>query len=297
MNGRIAYIGVGQMGAGMAARLIDRGRDLVGYDISPASRAAAAARGIPVAASLAEALAGAAVIMTSVPDPKAARAAWLGEDGILAHAAPGALAFEFSSIDQQTMVDIGQAASARGLGVIDCPVSGGPNEAAAGKLTLMVGASDADYERALPLLLDLGEAPQRTGGVGTAKVVKLVNNVMSMGNVLIAAEAFALGTAAGIDPQTLFDVLSQSGGRSHHFLKRWPNALKGNWEPGFKMELGEKDVALALDMARSLGRPMPASALVRELMGMALATGYRGKDFVALLHMYQSMEPPKESAQ
>ena len=150
----------------------------------------------------------------------------------------------------------------------------------------------ADVARAKPVLDAIGEVQLRTGPVGTAKTVKLVNNVMSMGNILIAAEAFALGVAGGVEPQALYDALSQSGGRSHHFLKRFPNALKANWDPGFKMELGEKDVALAVDFARSLGQPMPAASLVREMMTMALATGYRGRDVVALLDMYEKMNAP-----
>ncbi len=136
---------------------------------------------------------------------------------------------------------------------------------------LLLGGSDDDVARAKPVFDTLGQTQLRTGDVGTAKTVKLVNNVMSMGNVLVAAEAFAMGEAAGVDSQVLYDTLSQSGGRSHHLLKRFPNALKSNWEPGFKMELGEKDVALAVDFARSLKQPMPIASLVREMMTMALA--------------------------
>jgi 3-hydroxyisobutyrate dehydrogenase len=112
---------------------------------------------------------------------------------------------------------------------------------------------------------------------------------MTMGNVLIAAEAFAMGTAAGVEPQTLYNVLSQSGGRSHHFTKRFPNALRQNYAPGFKMQLGEKDVALATDVARALGQPMPVASLVREMYQMALGLGYRDQDIVALLDMFQRM--------
>lgn len=105
--------------------------------------------------------------------------------------------------------------------------------------------------------------------------------------VLIASEAFALGVSAGVDPATLFDILSVSGGRSHHFLKRFPNALKGDFSPGFKMELGEKDLALAIEFARATKVPTPAASLVRELTALALCEGFRGQDIVALLAMYQ----------
>lgn len=287
---RIAYIGVGQMGAGMALCLQRAGFDVIGYDVSAASRDSAAADGLAVTASLAEAVAGADFLLSSLPNSAIVRTAWLGEDGILACAPKtGAVCIDFSTIDAQTMLEVGAACRERGLGVIDAPVSGGPKEAADGTLVLLLGGSDADMARAKPVFDALGQTQLHTGDIGTAKTVKLVNNVMSMGNVLVAAEAFALGEAAGVDSQVLFDTLSQSGGRSHHLLKRFPNALKSNWEPGFKMELGEKDVALAVDFARSLKQPMPIASLVREMMTMALAGGYEGHDVVAALDMYRKM--------
>ncbi|MGI6855139.1 NAD(P)-dependent oxidoreductase [Mesorhizobium sp. 1B3] len=290
MNARVALVGIGQMGGGMALTLVRAGFSVTGYDVSAASREAAAAQGVPVTSALKEAIEGQDFVLSSLPNSRITRDAWLGEDGILAHDLGRAVCIELSTIDAETMKTIGEACIRRGLSVVDAPVSGGPNEAASGKLVLMLGGSDDDVARAKPVLDALGEAQLRTGAVGTAKTVKLVNNVMSMGNILIAAEAFALGTAAGVEPQALFDALAQSGGRSHHFLKRFPNALQSNWDPGFKMELGEKDVALALEVARNLRQPMPAASLVRELMTLALAQGYGGRDVVALLDMYQKMD-------
>ncbi|MCA8906573.1 MAG: NAD(P)-dependent oxidoreductase [Rhodospirillaceae bacterium] len=292
MSLRIGYVGIGQMGAGMALSLSRAGFDVIGYDVSAASRESAAAQGLAVTETLSDAVVGRDFVLTSLPNPAIVRDAWLGENGILAQGPKDAVCIDFSTIDAETMKAVGAACVERGLGVVDAPVSGGPNEAIAGKLVLLIGGSDADVARAKPVLDAIGEVQLRTGPVGTAKTVKLVNNVMSMGNILIAAEAFALGVAGGVEPQALYDALSQSGGRSHHFLKRFPNALKANWDPGFKMELGEKDVALAVDFARSLGQPMPAASLVREMMTMALATGYRGRDVVALLDMYEKMNAP-----
>src|SRR5690606_31287876 len=178
-------------------------------------------------------------------------------------------------------------ALARGLRVLDCPVSGGPVEARAGKLIVMVGGEAAVMEQARPLLQALGPTIRHTGGVGTAKVVKIVNNTMAMGNLLVACEAFSLGEAMGVDATTLFDVLSESGGRSMTFTKRFPPALKGDFEARFKLELAEKDLALGLSMARELGVQAPAATLVRDLFGQAVAQGYGGKDAVALLAMYR----------
>jgi 3-hydroxyisobutyrate dehydrogenase-like beta-hydroxyacid dehydrogenase len=287
MQQRIAVIGIGQMGSGMAERLAGQGHDVIGYDIAPAARQAVAARGLKVADSIAAAVKGRQVVLTSLTDSNAVRAAWLGPDGIVAHAEAGSLVMDLSTIDPATMREVGEAAAKRGLAVVDCPVSGSPKEACIGKLVLIAGGEREHVKRVEPLLLQLGETWKYTGPVGTAKVVKIVNNMMSMGNVLIASEAFALGTAAGVEPETLYDVLSVSGGRSHHFTKRFPNALKGDFSPGFKMELGEKDLALAIDLGRTMKQPTPGASMVREMMATALAEGFRGQDIVSLLRLYQ----------
>ncbi len=289
MGGKAGVIGVGQMGAGMARSLMRAGFDVIGYDVNAQARRDAEAAGVPTTAEIAEAVRDRDFILSSLPNGPIVREAWLGDGGVLAAGPKNCVCIDLSTIDAATMTAVGEACRARGLGVLDAPVSGGPKEAEDGTLVLLVGGSDADVARAKPALDALGPTQLRTGDIGTAKTVKLVNNVMSMGNVVVAAEAFALGQAAGVEPETLFNVLSQSGGRSHHFQKRFPNALQENWEPGFKMELGEKDVALAIEMARSLNRPMPAASLVREMMTMALAGGYAGRDVVALLDMYRKM--------
>lgn len=282
----VAVIGMGQMGSGMAARLQALGYDVIGYDISAEQRARLAKTGFRMAESIREALAGRNTVLSSLPDPAAVRAAWL-DDGIVATAEKDSLCIELSTIDPQTMRDVGTAAARRGLAVVDCPVSGSPSEAGAGKLILIAGGERQHVERAEPLLKLLGTDWKYTGPVGTAKVVKIVNNMMSMGNVLVAAEAFALGVAAGVEPSKLYEVLSVSGGRSHHFTKRFPNALKGDFSPGFKLELGEKDLALGIDLGRSVRMPTPTASSVRELYAVALAEGLRGQDIVALLSMYQ----------
>ncbi len=282
-----AVIGMGQMGSGMAGRLQEAGYDIVGYDISAEQKSRLAGAGLRMADSIKAALAGRKIVLSSLPDPKAVRDAWLGADGIVDSAEKGSLCVELSTIDPHTMHEIAAAAVRRNLAVVDCPVSGSPKEARIGKLVIIAGGDRQHVERAEPLFKLLGTDWKYTGGVGTAKVVKIVNNMMSMGNVLVAAEAFALGVAAGVEPNKLYEVLSVSGGRSHHLTKRFPNALKGDFSPGFKMELGEKDLALGIELGRSLGLPTPTTSTVRELYAVALAEGFRGQDIVALLSMYQ----------
>jgi len=292
MTEKVAVIGMGQMGSGMAGRLRESNLDVVGYDVNADQAARLTKEGFRMASSIAEALAGRSIVLTSLPDPKAVSEAWLGADGIVASAATGTLCIELSTIDPQTMRNVAEAAVSRGIAVVDCPVSGSPNEARAGKLILMAGGAESDVKRAEPILNLLGSDCKYTGGIGTAKVVKIVNNMMSMGNVLVAAEAFALGVAAGVEPQKLYDVLSVGGGRSHHFTKRFPNAIQGNFAPGFKMELGEKDLALAVELGRMIRMPTPSASASRELYALALAEGFRGQDIVALLAMYQNWAKP-----
>lgn len=291
MNKKITFIGLGQMGGNMAARLIEAGFDVCGYDINPAARQKLIEDGGAAAESIAQALNGRSVVMTSLPDPRTVHRAFLAQDGIVPLAAEGSLLIDLSTIDPDTIREVGRAAAERGLKVVDSPVSGSPKDSRAGTLTIMVGGERGDLEEAEPYLSALGTSRLFTGGVGTAKIVKIVNNMMAMGNVLVASEAFALGVTAGVEPQMLYDVLSVSGGRSHHFVNRFKNALKGNFEPGFKIELGEKDLALGVDLGRAMKVPTPAASTVRDMFALALAEGYRGKDIVALLQMYQHWSP------
>jgi 3-hydroxyisobutyrate dehydrogenase len=287
MMHRVAMIGLGQMGFAMAARLVQAGCEVSGWDLDPDARARAGAAGVRVAGSLGDALAGGDAILTSLPDAQAVRAAWLGEGGIVAMADAGSVCVDLSTIEPAAMQEVARGAEARSLAVLDCPVSGGPVEARAGTLVVMAGGEAAIVSRMAPLLGLLGPTLCHTGGVGTAKVVKIVNNMMAMGNLLVACEAFSLGVSAGVDPATLFAVLAESGGTSRTFTKRFPHALKGDFEPRFRMELAEKDMALGVALGRTQRMPLPAASLVRELFGMALLQGHGGKDAVALLAMYQ----------
>jgi len=284
---RIAVIGLGQMGGAIATRLHSQGHEIIGYDSNAATCRDFAARGIAVAESIADAAGQSGVVLTSLPNSSAVQAVWTGADGLATCVGPGTLCVELSSIDPQTMQAVGRILAARGAEIVDCPVSGSPQEALGGKLVLIAGGEPAAVERARPILTRLGETVRYAGPIGTAKVVKIVNNMMSMANILSASEAFALGERAGVNPDVLLDILSVSGGRSSQFLKRFPWAVKGDFAPRFKMELGEKDLSLGVDLGRAVGMPTPVASLTRELYALAMAQGLRGKDIVALLQMYE----------
>jgi 3-hydroxyisobutyrate dehydrogenase len=151
----------------------------------------------------------------------------------------------------------------------------------------MVGGEAATLERCRPVLQTLARELHHVGPLGSGYIVKLVNNVMSMGNMVVAAEAMVLGVRAGMDPERLFEILKNSGGRSHHFLKRMPNVLAGDFTPNFSIALSRKDVGLALDMAARLGMPMHATSAVRQVYETAVARGLAGLDMAAVTRLYE----------
>lgn len=294
---RVAVVGIGQMGRGMAICLKRAGFDVIGYDVSEASRTLAAQDGIAVASELADALKDREVILSSLPNPPITREAWLGDGGILEHASKGAIGIELSTIDPNTMREIAAAADQRGIRMIDAPVSGDPANALKGELVLITGGRQEDISAVDSILDCLAGSRHWTGDIGTGKAVKIVNNMMTMGNLVIASEAFALGTAAGVDPEKLFEILSQSGGRSHQFIKRFPSAIAGDFydKAPFRMELGEKDVALGIELGRQIQQPTPAASTVREMISLGMATGNLGRDIVAMLDFYQKLGSRKTS--
>jgi len=282
----IAVIGLGHMGGSAAIRLAQAsGIEVRGFDLDETARQRVARDGVVAADTLDDAVKGASVVFTSLPNSSIVRRAWLGPGGLIETADRDTVLVELSTIDPDTMRALGATAEDHGLDVVDSPVSGGPAEALDGKLTLLVGGTAEVIDRVESVLALLGTV-RRTGALGSGKVVKIVNNMMSMGNVLVAAEAFAVGVAAGVDPQSLYEVLSVSGGTSHHFTKRFPRALAGDFEPGFAIELGEKDLALAQELARSIKMPVPTASLARDLYALAMLEGQSGKDIVAVLQMY-----------
>lgn len=292
---KAAVIGLGQMGGAIAARLHASGADVVGYDVSPAMREAAARDGLRIATSVGAAIDECEAVITCLPNSAIVESVWLGDTGLVAQLRAGITCIEMSSIDPDTMLRVGSAAQDRGATVLDCPVSGSPGEARQGKLVLLVGGETTVLEAARPLLAMVSGNIRHAGAIGAGKTVKIVNNMMTMANILAASEAFSLGVHAGVDPQVLLDILSVSGGRSAQFLKRFPWAVAGDFAPRFKMELGEKDLALGVDLGRAVGQPTPIASMARELYALAMAQGHQGRDIVALYDMYQHWTRDKKA--
>jgi 3-hydroxyisobutyrate dehydrogenase-like beta-hydroxyacid dehydrogenase len=284
---RIGFLGMGAMGGPMARRLAQSGFAVTGYDVAAARAGAAAIDGVTPAKSPATAAEAADIVMSSLPNPVAVREAYVGPNGAVSALHPGAILIDMSTIDPKTWRDVADAAAARGAESLGAPVSGGPAEAGSGRLVFLVGGEAAVLDRCRSVLETLGSEIHLLGPLGTGHVVKLVNNVMSMCNVAVAAEAMVLGVRAGMDPQRLFDVLSTGGGRSHHFLKRFPNVLAGDFTPYFSIALSRKDLSLALQMAESHGVPMPATAAVRQIYEAAAAEGLDTIDMAGVTKLYE----------
>ncbi|HZP39382.1 MAG TPA: NAD(P)-dependent oxidoreductase [Methylomirabilota bacterium] len=284
---RIGFVGMGTMGGPMARRLASSGFAVRGFDLSAERAKQAAAAGVTLAASPGEAARDADVVMSSLPDPAAVRRAYLGPDGVLSTIKAGATLIDLSTIDPETWREVAAAAAARKADCLDAPVSGGPLEAGNGKLVFLLGGEAAVLERVRPVLTTLGSELHHIGPLGSGLVVKIVNNMMSIANVAVAAEAMVLGVKAGVEPKRLFEILSTSGGRSHHFLKRFPNVLAGDFTPHFGIGLSRKDIALALTMAGKLEMPVPLASAVRQVYEAAHAQGFGGLDMAGVTRLYE----------
>jgi 3-hydroxyisobutyrate dehydrogenase len=194
---------------------------------------------------------------------------------------------DVSTTDPESWREVAKAAKAKGVDCLDAPVSGGPTDAGSGKLIFLIGGEADVLERSRPLLSVLGHEIHHIGPLGSGQILKIVNNVMSVGNVAVAAEAMVLGVRAGLDPQRLYDILSTSGGRSHHFLKRFPNVLAGDFTPHFSIGLSRKDVSLALALAARLEMPMLVTSTVRQVYEAAHAQGLGQLDMAAVTALYE----------
>src|SRR5882672_9679537 len=196
---KVAFIGLGRMGHGMAGRYLDAGFAVAVWNRSKAKAEDLIARGARWAASPAEAANGADAVVTMVADDEASRAVWLGKDGAAANMRPGCLAIECSTVSHQHALDMARELRARGLVYLDCPVTGLPEAAAAGKLTLLVGADAADLEKARPYLAPLSTTVRHFGAVGSGTVFKLINNLIGAVQIASLAEGVAIAEQAGLD--------------------------------------------------------------------------------------------------
>ena len=211
----------------------------------------------------------------------------LGPDGILAALQSGAVYCDLSTNSPLTVRKLATALAKRGVAMLDAPVSGGVMAADKGTLAVMVGGDRETFDRLLPVLQRLGENIVHCGATGTGCVAKLCNNLIAFCNMAASAEGLMLGVAAGIDLDTLNQVIRNSSGNSMTFRATAKNALSGDWTPSFALDLAYKDMHLALELADELGIPLSLSSTVHNLMRMARGLGYGQSDATAILRLYE----------
>jgi 3-hydroxyisobutyrate dehydrogenase len=281
---RVAFIGLGAMGAPMAARVAAAGYGLAIFD-ADANRCAdiAAEIGCSAAASAAAVADGADLIVTMLPNSSVVSSVLMGPDGVLSRIATGALVIEMSSGEPGRTRELAEAVSSRGAGLIDAPVSGGVARAKTGELAIMVGGSDTDFAAAEPVLRTMGSSLLRTGDVGSAHAMKALNNLVSAGGFLIGIEALLIGARYGLDPAAMVDVLNASTGMNNSTQKKFKQfVLSRRFDAGFGLDLMVKDLGIAMSVAEETGTAAPFAALCRQIWASARAVLGPGQDHTAL---------------
>ena len=285
---KLGFIGTGNMGNPMAANLIKAGHQLTVHDLRREAATNLLEMGARWADSPREAAPGNDAVLTSLPVPRDVEAVIAGEDGVLAGAGSGTVIFDLSTNSPTVVRNLHQACSARGVTLLDSPVSGGTYGAAAGTLAVMVGGDRATFDRFESTLGAIGSHVVYCGDVGAGSVCKICNNLMSMGIGVLLSEALTLGVKAGVDLATLADVIAHSSGSSRRLTEKFPRFLfQDNFEPGFATALAAKDVRLATDLGREYGVPMDLSNLVDQRHVEAMFRGFGPEDSDAVARIQE----------
>ena len=298
---RVAFIGLGNMGGGMAANLAKAGHDVHAFDLSSDAMDRAAAKGCTPAASPADALAGAEAVVTMLPAGR--HVADVYRTAVLLSAPKTAILMDCSTIDVATAKVVAAEASAAGFTMVDAPVSGGIAAADAGTLTFMVGGSDEGFAAAKPYLDVMGKAVIHAGDAGAGQAAKICNNMLLGATMAATCEAFVLAQKLGLDLQTFYDISSKASGQSWSMTSYCPVPGVGpetpadrDYEGGFATALMLKDMKLAMEAAQSVGAYVPMGGEAEELYQRFADRGGAGKDFSALIKMiddsWQAPLPP-----
>jgi 2-hydroxy-3-oxopropionate reductase len=285
---KIGFIGLGIMGRPMAKNLIKAGHDLAVYD-KFAAMDDFRPLGARVCASSADAAKGSELIITMLPNSPHVKEAVLGKDGVLEGAAAGSILVDMSSIAPEASKEVGTAAAAKGVGMLDAPVSGGEPKAIEGTLAIMVGGDPAYFEKVKPVLSKMGSSVTLVGPIGAGNVTKLANQMIVALNIAAVSEAFVLAKKAGVDPAAVFDAIKGGLAGSAVMNAKAPMMLEGNIKPGFRIELHIKDLANALDTAHALGVPVPLTAAVMETLQALKVDGFGASDHSAIVRHYEKL--------
>lgn len=285
----IAFIGLGIMGFPMAKNLLEAGHTVVGANRSPQSVERFVAEGGRGAGSNGEAVQDADVIITMVPDSPDVEAVMTGEDGVFAHAKEGAIWIDTSTIRPDVAQRLAEQAVEAGLRPLDAPVSGGEAGAVEGSLSIMVGGDAAVVEEARPVLEAMGTTVVHVGPSGSGQTVKAANQLIVAGTIQLVAESLVFLEAHGVDLEAAVEVLA-GGLAGNRILDRKAAAMiKGEFEPGFRIDLHHKDLGIVTQAAREAGVVLPVGATMAQLMAAARQRGYGSLDHSALLKLARDL--------
>jgi 3-hydroxyisobutyrate dehydrogenase len=277
---KIGFVGLGAMGAGIAANLQYAGHELSVFDLNAAATADFVSNGARLSSSPAEASWDAHVVFTCLPGPVEVEGIALSEQGLLSAMKPGTVWFDLTTNSLPTIQQLHQKCLGGGVHLLDAPISGGPQGAKTRRLALWVGGDKKVFDRNEELLRTIADRPLHIGPIGSGCITKIVHNSASFTAQSALAEAFTLGVKAGLDPLRLFEALRDgTTGRSRTFDRLAEQFLPGIYEPAaFALKLAHKDLVLALDLARSYGYPMPQTEIAKNDMAEGLERGWGGYD-------------------
>jgi 2-hydroxy-3-oxopropionate reductase len=289
MPATVGFIGLGIMGGPMAANLVKAGFDVVGHNRSPDPVRQLVEQGGRGADGLADAVRDVDVVVTMVPDSPDVEAVALGEDGIYAHAKPGTLHVDMSSIRPDVARRVAEAGRERGMRVLDAPVSGGEQGAIDATLSIMVGGEAADFADARPVLEAVGKTVVHVGPAGSGQTVKAANQLIVAGTIELVAEAIVFLEAYGVDTEAAVKVLAGGLAGNAIFDRKAASMLRRDFAPGFRIELHDKDLGIVTSAAREAGVVIPLGAVVAQLVASLKAQGDGGLDHSALLKLVEQL--------
>lgn len=289
MSERIGFIGLGIMGQGMAANLLKAGFELTVWNRTVTRMQDLVAQGAHAGANPADVAARCDIIITCVSDTPDVKAVILGERGVIHGARAGALVIDCSTISPQATCEIADALRDKGVFMLDAPISGGSEGAAKGTLSIMVGGASDQFERALPVFQAMGKTITHVGGHGAGQTVKLVNQVLVVGNCIAMCEALMFAQAGGVDLQKTYNAISQGAAGSWMFTNRAPQIIQRDWRPGFTIDLQQKDLRLVLEAADEFGTPVPVTSLIFQLYRTLQAQGLGSEGNHALIKALENL--------
>jgi 2-hydroxy-3-oxopropionate reductase len=288
---RIGFIGTGIMGKPMVRNLVKAGYQLVIHNRSQGAvdELTAESGAVTAASSPAEVARAADTVILMLPDSPDVRDVVFGESGVLSDVRPGFLLIDMSTIAPSTAIEVSTAVATAGGSVLDAPVSGGDKGAIAGTLSIMVGGSEDDLKRAMPLFEAMGKTIVPIGGPGAGQIAKACNQVMVAINYAAVSEALVLAERSGVDPEKVAQVLGGGLANSRVLEMRGQTMIRGEFQPGFRVDLHRKDLAIALATGRERESALLVTALVSQLYDALSATGGGQLDHSALITMVQRL--------